>query len=109
MEESFIIFVYVKLHAGNFPDECKWAEPIRGIVIPGHDLVIVKNVDPEDCKAACEKEESFHCAAFEYSFLARTCHLSDVNRYDLILGYYSTTDYFERQCDGKWVYGQLHN
>ena len=58
-------------------------------------------MDLEDCKAACEEEESYDCASIDYNTNNRYCYLQAVDRTTHVLSVCSGFKYLERDCDGK--------
>ena len=58
----------------------------------------------EECKEACEAEETFHCNSFDYLIASKNCYLARVTRMKVALTKSTSYEYYERNCIGTlWL------
>ena len=55
----------------------------------------------EECKLACENEDTFRCMAFDYYKPSDECYMKTQDRFTDYIYESSSYDYFDRNCYRK--------
>lgn len=66
-------------HCNALTQNATWAKPLTGVKSP-YTTRSTLQLDVERCKAACLKEDTYHCRSFDYDRASGQCSLHEMNR-----------------------------
>ena len=99
---TLYVHTNVSLLTAYYPSQCEW-EKMVGYSIYGYDLLSLSSKSPEECKQACEDENTFHCQSFDYRRDIEICYLAAASRDEIPLTAHYLHDYYGRNCIGIGV------